>query len=100
MTMLGKLLLFALDIYLWIIVLSVVISWLMAFEVINAKSEQARNLLRLLAKATDPVFKPLRKYVPPIGGIDITPIIIVFAIFLAKELVVKMFFHGPSIVMM
>lgn len=91
MSAIGQLLMFLLNAYVWIIVISVLASWLIAFDVINAKSEQARNLLKLLDKVTDPVFKPLRKYVPSIGGIDITPIIVIFGIFLLQHLVFKVF---------
>jgi len=91
MILFGKLLLLALDIYFWIIVLSVVISWLIAFEVLNVRNPQAANLVRLLNKATEPVYRPLRKFIPAIGGIDITPIIVIFGIYLAKHIVITLF---------
>lgn len=97
MVTLGKLLLLCLDIYLWIVIVMVVTSWLIAFEVINTKSDQAKNLTDLLAKLTDPIFKPIQKYVPSIGGIDVTPIIVIFGIILAKELVIRIFF-GQTVV--
>ncbi|MGB0720440.1 MAG: YggT family protein [Bdellovibrionales bacterium] len=77
----------AITIYIWIILIQVLISWLIAFDVINTKNEQARNLVQLLHKATDPVFKPLQKYVPAIGGIDITPIIVIMALSLLQKYV-------------
>lgn len=70
----------AFDLYIIIIILQVAISWLIVFDVINTANEQAQNLIKLLQKATDPVYKPLRKYIPPIGGIDITPIIVLLGI--------------------
>ena len=88
----GQVLLFLLKVYMWIVIASVVLSWLIAFEVVNASNEKTRNLVALLNRAVEPVFKPLRKYVPPIGGIDITPIIVLFAIFLLEQLVVRMMF--------
>jgi YggT family protein len=89
MSVIGQLLLFALDVYFYIIIASVIISWLIAFEVLNLKNPQAQNLVNLLNKLTEPVYKPLRKFIPPIGGIDITPIIVIFAIFLLKNLIVR-----------
>lgn len=88
MVLLGKLLLFALDAYFWVIIISVMMSWLIAFEVINTRNPQAANLLRLLGKLTDPVYEKLRKYIPSIGGLDLTPIIVIFGIYLAKDLVI------------
>ena len=92
MFLIGKALLLLLDVFFWIIIIQVVMSWLIAFEVINVKNPQARNVVSLLNKITDPVYKPLRKFIPPIAGIDITPIIIIFAISLLKNLVVQVFF--------
>ncbi|MEZ5919255.1 MAG: YggT family protein [Alphaproteobacteria bacterium] len=43
------------------------------FGVINLNHPQAQNLMGLIKKLTDPVYKPVQKYIPPIGGIDITP---------------------------
>jgi YggT family protein len=91
MTFLGQLLLIALDIYMWVIIVSVVVSWLIAFEVINASSPQAQNLVKLMDRATDPVYKPIRKFVPDIGGIDVTPIIVIFAIYILKMIVARLF---------
>lgn len=78
----------ALDIYIYIIIAGAVASWLIAFEVINIRNPQAANLVRLLNKLTDPVYKPLRKYIPPIGGIDITPIIVILLIFLVQNILI------------
>ena len=87
MFFIAKLLTLALDIYMWIIIASVAISWLIAFDVINDKNPQAKNLVRLLHKATEPVYKPLRKYIPPIGGIDLTPLIVIIGLTIMKSIV-------------
>ena len=88
----GKLLMLLLDIFFWIIIIQVVMSWLIAFDVINVRNAQAQNLLALIAKITDPVYKPLRKFIPAIAGIDITPIIIIFGISILKNIVAQIFF--------
>lgn len=92
MTAVGQLLLFLLQVYFYIIIIQVVVSWLVAFEVINTRSPQAANFMRLLEKVTDPIYRPLRKYIPPIGGIDITPIIVIFGIFLLQNLITRLMF--------
>jgi len=93
MALIGTLLFWALNIFLWIIIIQVVLSWLIAFEVINVKNPQAQNLIRLLHKITDPVYKPLRKFIPAIGGIDVTPIIIIFGISILQKLIVQTFIY-------
>ncbi len=67
-------------VYIWIIILQVLVSWLIIFDVINVNNPQAQNLIDLMKRATNPVFKPLQKYVPPIGGIDVTPIIVILGL--------------------
>jgi len=94
MPVIGQFLLFLLTVYFWIIIAHVAMSWLIAFNVVNISNPAARNFVDLLNKVTDPVFKPLRKYIPPLGGIDITPIIVIFGIFLLQNLVGRLFFMG------
>ena len=77
MIFLANILTLAIKIYIWIIIAHVLIHWLVAFDVINSSSPQAQNLMRLLQKATDPVMKPVQKYVPPIGGIELSPIVVI-----------------------
>ncbi len=91
MAFIGEILLFLLHICFWIIIIQVVLSWLITFEVINIRNPQAANFVRLIDRITAPVYKPLRKIVPPIAGIDLTPIIVIFAIYLLKHIVVSIF---------
>lgn len=87
MYFLAKLLSWSIQLYTWIIILDVAVSWLLVFRVLNTENPQAANLVRLLKRATDPVMKPVRKYVPPIGGIDITPIIVIIGLMILNSLV-------------
>jgi len=75
----------AITIYIWIILIQVLISWLVVFEVINVNNSKAQSLISLLRKATDPVFKPLQKVIPNIGGIDITPIVVILGLSLLQR---------------
>lgn len=92
MALLGQILLLILDIYTFLVIAQVVISWLVAFGVLNLANPQATRLINLLGRATDPVMKPIRRFVPAIGGIDITPIIVIFGIMLLQRVVVITFF--------
>lgn len=70
----------AVSLFVMVIFIQVAMSWLIAFDMVNANNEAARNLMNLLHKITDPVFKPVRKYVPPIGGIDLTPLVVIIGV--------------------
>lgn len=90
---LGSVLLLILDICIWIIILQAVLSWLIMFDVINIRNQQAANFVRLLDRITSPVYTPLRRFVPPIAGIDISPLIVILAIYLLQSLVVSIFMY-------
>ena len=89
MSAIGQILIFALDIYMYVIIASVVISWLLAFEVINVRNEQAARLVALLNRATEPVYKRLRKFIPPLGGMDLTQLIVIVAIYLLQNIIMR-----------
>jgi YggT family protein len=80
----------ALDIYLWIVIASVMVSWLVAFDVINIRNQWARKFCDLLNRATEPVMSRLRKVIPPIGGMDLTPMVLMFGIYFLQSILIKL----------
>ncbi len=64
------------DLYTWVIIIAVVMSWLVAFGVINTYNQVARTIVRALEAVTEPVFRQVRRVIPPIGGLDISPLIV------------------------
>ena len=69
-----------LNLYWWVVIIAVIVSWLIAFNVINTYNNFVRSLLRALGSLTEPVFRRVRKVVPPIGGLDLSPMIVLLAI--------------------
>uniref|UniRef100_A0A7C4NVT5 YggT family protein n=1 Tax=Thermodesulfobacterium geofontis TaxID=1295609 RepID=A0A7C4NVT5_9BACT len=67
-----------LSIYIWIIIARAIISWITPYPY--------HPLVRFLYKVTEPILAPIRKIIPPIGGIDISPVIVIFIIFIIKNL--------------
>lgn len=61
-------------------ILSAVLSWLVAFDVINLRNRFVYQLARFLDAVTDPLLRPFRRFIPPLGGVDITPIIVILLI--------------------
>ena len=92
MGLIGSLLIFALQIYVFIIILEVIINWLIIFDVINIRNDKAQNLLKLLKKATDPLYSRIRKFIPPVAGIDLTPLVVIFGIYILQRLIGHIFF--------
>ena len=65
-----------LDLLWWAIVISAILSWLFAFDVINRRNEVVYNVATFLDRITDPILRPFRRIIPAIGGVDISPIIV------------------------
>ena len=75
-----------LQILVWVIIAQVIISWLVAFNVINTQSNFVRTVLDVLDRLTAPLYRPIRKILPDFGGIDFSPIILILAIQILRKL--------------
>ena len=76
----AALLIEVLEIYKWVVIAAVIVSWLTAFNVINQYNNFVRTVLRVLIALTEPVFRPIRKVLPAIGGLDLSPIVVIILI--------------------
>jgi len=74
-----------LQILVWIIIAQIIISWLVAFNVINTGSNFVRTLLDALDRLTAPLYRPIRKIMPDFGGIDFSPIVLILAIQILRK---------------
>ena len=84
--------LLALDIYWWIIIASAVFSWLYAFGVVNPRNQVVSMIGRSLYQLTEPALRPIRRYVPNFGGLDISPIILLLFIILIQQIIIRYIF--------
>lgn len=85
-----SILMLLLNIYLWLIIFTVIVSWLVAFDVLNTRNRWVYKMCDILNRLTNPVVQRVRRYVPPLGGIDITPMIIIFGIYLLQNLLLML----------
>jgi YggT family protein len=69
----------------WIIIANAIMSWLIAFDVINMRNATARQVVRFLDAVTRPILQPLRRIIPTLGGIDITPVILIVVLEAADQ---------------
>ena len=76
-----------LQLLVWIIIVQVILSWLVAFNVINTSSNFVRTVLDGLDRLTAPLYRPIRKIMPDFGGIDFSPIVLILAIQIVRRLV-------------
>lgn len=85
---LRDLVLVVLDLYTYVIIAAVIVSWLVAFGVINTYNQIARTIVRILHALTEPVLGPIRRIIPPIGGLDLSPLILLLLIFFLQRWIV------------
>lgn len=69
-----------LNLLVWAMIISAIMSWLVAFDVINYRNRFVYNVARVLDAVTRPVLRPFQKIIPPLGGVDISPIIAILVI--------------------
>lgn len=73
-------------IYIWLLIASVVLSWLIAFNVINTGNRFVYQLRDFLDRITEPLLRPIRNLLPNLGGIDISPVILILALYFLRDL--------------
>ena len=76
----------AIDLYIWLVIAFVVLSWLVAFNVINRQSNFVRTVVDTLERITAPLYRPIRRIMPDFGGIDFSPIVLILAIQILRKL--------------
>jgi YggT family protein len=88
MKVLVEVLVMALDVYKWALIVMIVFSWLIAFNVINTRNQFVASVWQVLNAITEPVLRPIRRYMPRMQ-IDLSPIVLFLAIYLIQELLMR-----------
>ena len=81
-------------IYIWILIINAVISWLVAFNILNTSNRFVYSLLDVSYKLTDPPLNFIRRYLPNLGSIDISPIVMILGLMFLRNLVFEIFAPG------
>jgi YggT family protein len=74
------------DIYTWIVIASAIASWLVAFGVVNTRNQVIRWVVDFLYRITEPALRPIRRVLPNLGGVDISPVILLLGLFFLRSL--------------
>jgi YggT family protein len=83
-----QVILIALDLYTWLLIAAAVVSWLIAFNVVNTRNQVVATLADFLYRITEPALRPIRNLMPNLGGIDISPVILILIIFFIKQVII------------
>ena len=76
-------------VYFWIIIASVVLSWLVNFNVVNPYSPAVRAVQTFCYRLTEPLLAPIRRVMPDLGGLDISPVVLLLGLQLFREVVLR-----------
>lgn len=74
------------SIYIWVLIASAVLSWLVAFNIVNTYNRVVSTIGEVLYRLTEPVLRPIRRILPNLGGIDVSPIIVILLLVFARNL--------------
>lgn len=74
----------------WVFLIMIIMSWLINFNIINTGNRIVDAIWRIVNQVTEPILKPIRRVVPPIGGLDLSPIIVFVAIFFLQNWIASM----------
>ena len=80
--------------YIWILIINAIISWLIAFNVLNTSNRFVYSILDISYKLTDPPLNYIRKFLPNLGSVDISPIVLILGLMFLRNLVFEMFAPG------
>lgn len=92
MTSIAELLYVVLDLYKWCLIIFVIMSWLIAFNVVNTYNKFVFSVNDFLYKITEPALRPIRRIVPNLGGVDISPVILILVIWFLQRILVRNFY--------
>ena len=81
--------LLVLQIYIWLLIAAAVLSWLVAFNVVNTRNQVVHMIGDFLYRVTEPVLRPIRNLLPNLGGIDVSPVILILIILFLENVIVR-----------
>ena len=79
------------DLYVWVIIISAVLSWLVAFDVVNMLNRFVYLVGDTLNRLTEPVYRPVRRFLPDMGGLDLSPLIVILGLWFLRDIMWELF---------
>jgi YggT family protein len=78
-----------LQIYVWLLIAAAILSWLVAFNVVNTRNQFVASVGEFLFRITEPALRPIRSILPNLGGIDVSPVVLILIIFFIQNVIVR-----------
>ncbi len=80
------------EIYIWALIASAILSWLATFNVVNRNNRAVAAIGEFLWRITEPALRPIRRFVPLIGGVDVSPVVLILLLWFARNLLFEILF--------
>jgi len=81
-------------IYIWIVIINAILSWLVAFNILNTQNRFVFSVLDTTSKLTDPALNKIRRFLPTFGSIDLSPVVLILFLMFIRNLVFEIFAPG------
>jgi len=75
--------------YMWVIIISAILSWLIAFNVVNRSNQFVYMIADSLHRLTEPALRPIRRVMPDLGGLDISPVVLILGLIFLRDVVIQ-----------
>ncbi len=85
-----------LSVLMWIIVIQAILSWLVAFNVVNTSNDFVRQALMALDRMTEPLYRPIRRVMPDFGALDLSPMVVLLLIYILRNIVLPRLFLSAA----
>ncbi|MFY8095572.1 MAG: YggT family protein [Niveispirillum sp.] len=79
----------ALDLYVWVLIISAILSWLIAFNVVNTRNRAVYMISDVLYRLTEPALRPIRNVLPNLGGVDLSPVVLILVVMFIQRLILN-----------
>jgi YggT family protein len=91
MDIVAEMLIMVIGWYIWLLIASAILSWLIVFNVLNARNKFVDRIGDFLYRITEPALRPIRRFVPYIGGVDISPVVLILLLIFAQRMLARVF---------
>ncbi|MGE0231512.1 MAG: YggT family protein [Flavobacteriaceae bacterium] len=78
------------DVYIWVLIASAIFSWLVAFNVVNTRNQVVHTIGETLWRLTEPALRPIRRLLPNLGGLDISPVILIIILIVIQRFLIRL----------
>ena len=79
------------DLYIWILIIGVILSWLVAFNVVNTSNRFVYMVGDFIHRITEPALRPIRNVLPNLGGVDISPMVLILLLLFVQQILVRLY---------